>query len=63
MFLEVERCNPKEPATLNRASKLRKVLAYANLRETGAARHWGKSEFKVAFLVGCPDGMGMPSWF
>ncbi|RMA43287.1 replication-relaxation family protein [Rhodophyticola porphyridii] len=50
VFLEVERCNPRNPQTLFRASLLRKTLSYRALREAETARCLGKKSFGVRFI-------------
>ena len=50
VFLEVERCNPKAPNTLRRASALKKRLAYEAVREAGASRRFGKRSFEVRVI-------------
>lgn len=49
-LLEAEHYNPLYPTTLERASFLKKVIAYADIRKTKTIQQLGKSNFNVVFI-------------
>lgn len=49
-LLEAEHYNPLMPTNLNRASFLKKIIAYTDIRAKKAIRQLGKSNFNVLFV-------------